>query len=166
LYFNISEHAQSKLHRNNLIFGDYSLVLEFNISINISLIDPIEFYIFDLDERMLITENLKYAEHHEFVDTYEQITSNKQLITTNNTRNIELMQEYFSSQFAQELYVTPREQIHHLPMDSIPIVYNSSHDFIDFIGEALELSFVQCFHPTINYYISSHHAEYVKFEPR
>jgi hypothetical protein len=149
--FKFLEHGESQSDFDVPIFDDYFPVPELNESINLSLIDPIQYEISDLDEHMLITENLKYAEHHEFVDPYEQITTNEQPITTQNTRNIELIQEPLSSQSALELHVTPQEQIHHLPMDSIPILQHSSHDFIDVIGEALELSFAQCFPPTINY---------------
>jgi hypothetical protein len=48
LYFKFSEHVESELHLNNHVFGDYFLVPELNISINLSLIDPIQFEISDL----------------------------------------------------------------------------------------------------------------------
>jgi hypothetical protein len=41
-----------------------------------------QYEISNLDEHMLITENIKYAWHHEFVYPYEKITTNEQLITT------------------------------------------------------------------------------------
>jgi hypothetical protein len=72
-YLKFTEHSESKLHLNNPFFGDYSLVPELNISINLSLIDPIQYDISDPDEHMLNTENIKYAKYHEFVDPYEQI---------------------------------------------------------------------------------------------
>ena len=50
---------------------------------------------------MLTTQNLKYVEHHEIVDPYDQI------ITTQNIRNIELVREPSSSQSSLELHVTP-----------------------------------------------------------
>ena len=62
-----------------------------NESIDLSLIDPTQYEIYDLDEHMLITENLKYVEKHEFVDPYEKITANEQPITSQNKRNIELI---------------------------------------------------------------------------
>ena len=49
--------------------------------IELSLIGPTQSKISDLDEHMIITENIKYAGHHDFVDPYEKITTNGQLIT-------------------------------------------------------------------------------------
>jgi hypothetical protein len=161
-YFKFLEHVESKIHLNNHVFYDYSLVLELNIIIKLSLIDPIQYEVSDLDEHRLITENLKYAGHHEFVDPYEQITTNVQLITMQSIGKIELIQEYLSSQSTLELHVTLQEKIHQLPLNSIPILQHSSHDFVDVIGENLELYFAQCFPPTINYQIFPQHAEYVK----
>jgi len=115
---------------------------------------------------MIITENIKYAGHHDFVDPYEKITTNELPITMKNTRNIEFIQEPLSSQSYLELHVTPQKHIHHLFVDSVPIVQHSSHDFIDVIGKDLEHSFTQCFPRTIHHYLSSQYVEYVKFEPR
>jgi hypothetical protein len=115
---------------------------------------------------MLTTKNTKCAEHSDVSDPHEQITTNEHYITMHNTRNIELIQEPMSSQFAQELHINLQEKIHHSSLDSILFLQHSSHDFIDVIGEYLESHFTQCFHSTIKYHLSPQHAEYVKFGPR
>jgi hypothetical protein len=56
--------------------------------------------------------------------------------------------------------------MHHSSLDSVSIVQHSSHDFDDVIGEALDLSSIQCFPLTIRYHFSSQHPGYVKCEPR
>jgi hypothetical protein len=110
LQFEFPEHGESQSDFDVPIFYDYFLVLELNERIDLSLIDPTQSDISDLDEHMLIYENIKYVEHPEFVDPYEQITTNEQPITTQNTRNIELIQEPLSSQYSLELHVTPRSR--------------------------------------------------------
>jgi hypothetical protein len=115
---------------------------------------------------MLVTKNLKYAEHDEFVDSHEEITTNEQPITMQSTRNIELIQEMPSSQSSLELLVIPQGKMHHLSLDVLLMLQHSSHDFIDVMGEALESYFMQCFPQTMRYHFSPQHAEYVKFGPR
>jgi len=91
LQFEFSEHGESQFDCDVPIFDDYFPVLELNESINLSLIDPTQYDISNLDEHMLNSENIKYAEHPEFVDPYKQMTTNEETITTQNTRNIELI---------------------------------------------------------------------------
>jgi hypothetical protein len=63
------------------IFDDYFYVPELSVGTKLSFIDPSQSDISDLDAHMLITANLKYVEHNEFVDPHEEITSNEQPIT-------------------------------------------------------------------------------------
>jgi hypothetical protein len=90
LQFEFLEHGESKSDFDVPIFDDYFPVLKLNESIDLSLIDPMQSEISDLYEHMLIL-NIKYAENPKFVDPYEQITTNEQPITMQNTRNIELI---------------------------------------------------------------------------
>jgi hypothetical protein len=85
------------------------------VGTKLSFIDPSQSEIFDLDAHMLITENLKYAEHNEFVDPHEEIIANEQPITMQSIGNIELIQEMLSPQHALELLVIPRRKFINYP---------------------------------------------------
>jgi len=76
-----------------------------NVSTNLSFIHFAQSEIYDLNAWMLTTKNLRYVEHDEFPDPQKEITTKKQPITIQTTKNIELIQEMPSPKSALELHV-------------------------------------------------------------
>ena len=69
--FQFLEHVESQSNHDGPIFYDYFSVLKLSVGTKLSFIDPSKSDIYDLDAHILITKNLKYVEHSEFVDPYE-----------------------------------------------------------------------------------------------
>jgi hypothetical protein len=101
--FEFPEHVGPQRVLKNHVFDNYSSIPELNVRINLSLIDPVQYEIFDLDSLVLITKNLNYAEHNNFANPHKEITANEHPITTQSIGNNELIQEPLSSQFVQIL---------------------------------------------------------------
>ena len=70
-YFEFLKHVEPQLDLNNPISDNYSSIMELNVSINLSLIDPVKYDIFDLDTHVLKHIYIKYEEKNEFVDPHE-----------------------------------------------------------------------------------------------
>jgi len=79
--FQFLEHVDSQSNHYDHIFDDYFSVLELSVGTNLSFVDPLQSEISNLDAHMIITGNIKYAEHHDSVHPHEEITSNEQPIT-------------------------------------------------------------------------------------
>jgi hypothetical protein len=103
--FEFLEHVESQFDHDNHVFDDYFSVLELNVSTNVSSNDPVQSEISDLNAQMLMTKNIRYVEHKRFFDPHEEIISNVQPITMQDTRNIELIQETLSPKSAPESHV-------------------------------------------------------------
>jgi hypothetical protein len=88
-----------------LFFHDYFSFLELNVSTNISFIDPVQSEIYDLNAKMLVTEETNHEEYIKFSDPHVEITSNRHPITMQDTRNIELIQETLSPKYSPESQV-------------------------------------------------------------
>jgi hypothetical protein len=77
--FEFLENVESQSDHDDSVFGDYFVVPELNVSINLSFIDPVQYKISDLNAQML-TKNLKYVEHNEFLVPHQEATTNEQPI--------------------------------------------------------------------------------------
>jgi hypothetical protein len=69
--FQFLEHVESHSNHNDPIFDEYFFWGELSVGTNLSFVDPLQYKIYDLDAHMLITENLKYAEHNKFSNINE-----------------------------------------------------------------------------------------------
>jgi hypothetical protein len=59
--FEFLEHFESQFDRDNPVFDDYFVVLELNMSINVSSNDPTQSKISDLGSQILMTKNTRHA---------------------------------------------------------------------------------------------------------